>query len=190
MRLFHSISGLFALGAIVAPFAFGNGMVIDNSIVRRTGNLVPLKTRDISLEREQVDIALRHEYADVVVEYILQNRGGPRTVDYAFPVDVQPREEPFEEEIQRSIPKFIIRDNGEALPILRRTEEAIALPDDVISSDGRLLRARRIWWLTKVTFAEAERKVLRVSYSVRTFGTDFAFERASRDSTLRPRTFR
>ncbi len=73
---------------------------------------------------------------------------------------------------------------------LKRVEEPIALPDDVVSSDGHLLKTRRVWLLTKVRFAEDELKTLRVSYKVATFGTDFAFERAARSSTLRPRTFR
>ncbi len=50
------------LAALVIPpvtESLANGMTYDNSVVRRTGNLVPQKTREITLEKENVDITLR-----------------------------------------------------------------------------------------------------------------------------------
>lgn len=181
--------GLLCLG--LAPgLSWANGTPIDRSDVHATGNIRMIREANINLEEEMLRVVMEGDWAEVRAEYHLMNRGGGTTVAYGFPIDyVNPAwcndcDEPSEEDKAKAgkpLRDVRIEVDGEAMTIRELTEPA--------SEAAEPPPSLRTWVVTDLTFGEAQRHVVTVTYRVRNRLDDWAWSN-SFDPAFSPRRFR
>ena len=168
----------FVLAA--APQALANGGAFYTSVVQRTGNLVPMEKRLISLESEELSIRLKGEDAHVNVVYILENRGAEDTVTFGFPVDVATPETAstpngYEWVMSNSIREFKVEDDGRRVEVERVIDKPMGGSDRAAGIDPKIQLVRR-WSTLPLKFEAGKSKRLVVSYIVRCMARDEGFE--------------
>jgi hypothetical protein len=164
-----------------------NGSPIDGSAIHATGNIQPAQYRDIGLEEETLAVTLKGDHAEVVVNYLLVNHGPATTITYGFPVQRMSdyARQDLVPSAATNVDSFTMRDNGNLLSV-----QSSAKPDPVSADEFKEI----LWHVAKLAFAKAERKKLRVSYTVKNFLDDWVTSKDFRPSfsdrtfsyTLRP----
>ncbi len=161
---------------LFAPyFVFANGSPIDGSDIKATGNIRMMQKKDISLEAENLHIVLEGDYAAVRAEYHLTNHGNKTKVTYGFPVDYIPPEERELSEggktSKKPLQEIVIEADGKKL-LTRKYQEP---------KRGKKEKAPdyvRTWIVTDLEFAEADNKVVTVSYKVKNFLNDWVYTKS------------
>ncbi len=158
MRIAAVIFGLVLVGAR----AFGNGGTFDTSAIERTGNLEPVRQTKIALIDEVLKVKLDGEFAEVLVDYTLVNRGGGTTMSYGFPVDVGMS---WIETEKESL-DFVILDNGQRLPIERIIEKVneTSSRQRLWKNDGEAASTRK-WHLVSLKFCAARDEALERAFT-------------------------
>jgi hypothetical protein len=158
--------------------AFANGGVFSASVVQRTGNLVPITAKFISLDQEKLAIRIEEGDAIVDVNYELINRGPATEVAFGFPVDVAtslPTPNGFEYVMSNSLRDFRVTDGAQTLPIERTVEKPLSADERPDGIDSKIELIRR-WSVTSLKFKSGERKQIHVGYRARCVAKDEGFE--------------
>lgn len=179
-----------ALLCLVPALSWANGTPIDRSDVNATGNIRMIRETSISLEEEMLRIVMEGDWAAVRAEYHLVNRGSGTTVAYGFPIDyVNPAwcndcdELSEEDKVKAGKPLRDVRIelDGEPMTIRELIEPA--------SEAAEPPPSLRTWVVTDLTFGEAQRRVVTVTYRVRNRLDDWAWSNRF-DPAFSPRKFR
>ena len=168
------------LGIFATLPAFGNGGSFNASAVYRTGNLVPMEKRLISLETERLNIRIEKDDAMVDVTYTLINRGPTDSVTFGFPVDVATPEtlytpNGYDYVFSNSLRDFAVTDGIGKLKVEKVVDKPLAAPDQPKGIDPKIKIIRR-WSIVMLKFKRGEHKNLTVSYKVRCIALDEGFE--------------
>lgn len=172
------------LVAVLLPcvplLARANGGVFETSAIERSGNLVPMQKRLITLEKETLNVYLDGDRAGVYVTYFLKNNGPDDSVTFGFPIDVATEEtlhtpNGYDYVLGNSIEKFEVKDGGKPVPVEKTIDEPLsdAQRPRGVSSGVKLIRR---WSLMTLKFPRGQRKSLTVSYRVTCASRNEGFE--------------
>lgn len=176
--------------ALAPALSWANGTPIDRSDVNATGNIRMIQKGDIILEEEMLRITIDGDWAAVRAEYHLMNRGGGTTVAYGFPIDYanpawcndcDELSEADKVKAGKPIRDVRIEMDDEAITI-REVRE----PPPNTSEPPPSLRT---WLVTDLTFREAQRRVVTVTYRVRNHLDDWQWSNSFHPA-FSPRRFR
>ncbi len=164
----------------VPSLARANGGTFETSAIGRSGNLVPMQKRLITLEKETLNVYLDGDQAGVHVTYLLKNNGPDDSVTFGFPIDVATEEtlhtpNGYDYVLSNSIEKFEVKDGGKPVPVEKTIDEPLsdALPPLGFDSGVKLIRR---WSLMTLKFPRGQRKSLTVSYRVTCASRDKGFQ--------------
>jgi hypothetical protein len=168
------------LGLFITLPVFGNGGLFNASAVYRTGNLVPMEKRLISLETERLNIRIEKDDAMVEVTYVLVNHGPSDSVTFGFPVDVATPEtlntpNGYDYVFSNSLRDFAVTDGTEEIKVEKVIDKPLAATDQPTGIDPQVKIVRR-WSIVALKFERGEHKSLTVSYKVRCIALDKGFE--------------
>jgi len=168
------------LGLFAALPVFGNGGSFNASAVYRTGNLVPMEKRLISLEKERLNIRIEEDDAMVEVTYTLVNTGPSDSVTFGFPIDVATPEtfnapNGYDYVFSNSLRDFAVTDGIKKLKVEKEIDKPLAKTDEPKGIDSKVKIVRR-WSIVTLGFERGERKSLTVRYKVRCIALDKGFE--------------
>lgn len=174
----RSTGGFAAAALVVAQAASANGGPIGGSRIVGTGDVRFEEVEGVELVSEDLSFVVDGDYVDVDVEYVLENTGQARRIEFAFPVDYvsdnpdfdcfHDSEGAFPDEIER----FAIFLGGEELmPGVFTTDTS-----EIILDDYSFQRST-CWFTTPVDLA-AGSNTLRVSYRYQPYFLDAAFSKS------------
>jgi len=151
-------------------FLLANGGPIDESTIRKVGDLKFINTASISIINEDLAIKIEGDYAEVKVIYTLKNHYNiDEHIFYAFPIDFgfsNIEEEPGWKEEYINFITF--KKNGEVL----QKESQI----DLQTNEGR---TRKHWYFVKFDIGKNEKEVtLEVHYKFKVGFVDFAYSKS------------
>lgn len=164
----------------VPSLARANGGAFETSAIERSGNLVPMQKRLITLETETLNVYLDGDRAGVYVTYLLMNNGPDDSVTFGFPIDVATEQtlntpNGYDYVLSNSIEKFEVEDGGKPVPVEKTIDEP--LPDAQrprgVGSEVKLIRR---WSLMTLKFQRGKHKSLSVNYRVTCAARDEGFE--------------
>jgi hypothetical protein len=117
-----------------APQLLANGGAFNASAVHRTGNLVPMEKRLISLESETVFVDIDGDDASIEVSYLLANHGPDDSVTFGFPVDVATPEtfntpNGYDWVMSNSIRDFKVSDDDRPIPVEKMPDKPLIESD-------------------------------------------------------------
>jgi len=166
---------------LLPTLVFANGGEIDLSDVDRTGNIRLLANQSILLEKEELNIVLDGDYANVLVEYTFRNTGDAQDVDYGFPVDVRNfnSDEMWDElskKLKDTVSGFTITDGSSKI-----------LPIKLIQGEERTVHEQNWeyqiftrWYTTRLHFPANTTSIVRVSYRVKCGLSDMLYTKSFR----------
>ena len=172
------ILALLAL-LLVPSLALANGGPIDVSGTYGVGNITMVEHHDITLEEENLRVEIDGDYADVAVEYKLNNHGPDARITYGFPLDVIIDEYGGEEERpQGEDIKFRIQDESGDLKVTVRTDANGDAPYIIVSDGDMEHKIDRKWFITDLGFQAGRPKILKVTYRCKCRYTDWEFSKS------------
>lgn len=170
--------GFAAAALVVAQSVSANGGPIGASRIVGTGDIRFEQTEGIELASEDLAFVVDGDYVDVDVEYILENNGQARRIEFAFPVDFvsdNPDIECFfdsEEAFPAEVERFSIFLGGEELmPGVFTTDTSEIVLDDYT------FERSTCWFTTPVDLDEGI-NTLRVSYRYQPYFVDAAYSKS------------
>lgn len=174
----RSTGGFVAAALAVAQAASANGGPIGGSRIVGTGDVRFEEVEGVELGSEGLAFVVDGNFVDVDVEYVLENSGEARRIDFAFPVDYvsdnpdidcfHDSEEAFPDEIDRF---SIFLGDEELMPGVFTTDTS------EIELDDGTFRVSTCWFTTPVDLARG-RNTLRVSYRYQPYYVDAAFSKS------------
>ncbi|MDM7993459.1 MAG: hypothetical protein QUS11_09110 [Candidatus Fermentibacter sp.] len=174
----RSTGGFAAAALVVAQAVSANGGPIGGSRIVGTGDIRFEQTEGVELKSEDLAFVVDGDYVDVDVEYILENSGPARRIEFAFPVDYisddydldyfHDPEGAFPDELDRF---SIFLGDVELMPGVFTTDTSEIVLDDYTFK-------RSTCWFTTPVDLEAGSSTLRVSYRYQPYFLDAAFSKS------------
>lgn len=170
----------WAIAVCFTPQLLANGGAFNASAVHRSGNLVPMEKRLISLESESLFIGIDGDDAIVEATYLLANNGPDDSVTFGFPVDVATPEtlatpNGYDWVMSNSLRDFKVLDDDRPVRVEKVIDKPLNKSDRPPGIDPAVKLVRR-WSVMTLTFNREKRKQLKVSYKVRCIAFDKGFE--------------
>lgn len=170
--------GFVSAALVIVSIVSANGGPIGGSRIVGTGDIRFEQTEGVELRSEELAFVVDGDYVDVDVEYVLENTGTARRIEFAFPVDYvsdnpdidcfHDSEEAFPDEIERF---SIFLGDAELMPgvFTKDTSE--------ITLDEGTFQISTCWFTTPVDLVEGS-NTLRVSYRYQPYFVDAAFSKS------------
>ncbi|MEM6719291.1 MAG: hypothetical protein AAF611_08265 [Bacteroidota bacterium] len=154
---------------ILPFFLWANGGPIDESTIKKVGDLKFINTPSVSVVNEDLTIKIEGDYAEVKVTYTLKNRYNfKEDIFYAFPIDFSFSQM---EEVSGWKDEYVdfitFKKNGETL----KKESQI----DLQTNEGR---TKKHWYFVKFDIKEKEEIQLEVHYKYKVGFVDFAYSKS------------
>ena len=154
------------LTAAIGKNALAAGRYLDSHPLYVGGNIVLVSAESVYLEKEDLNIILTPQSAEVDITYVLRNEGGAKTVEYVFPVEIFIGEGVASWEIEG----IKLLDGDEEIEYNRSHEPNSGAANNAIELNGYnfpYFRSVNEYFMAGLEFAEKETKVLSVSYKTK-----------------------
>lgn len=170
--------GFVAAALVIVSVVSANGGPIGASRIVGTGDIRFEETEGVELRSEDLAFVVDGDYVDVDVEYVLENTGPARRIEFAFPVDYvsdNPDIEGFfdsEEAFPGELERFsIFLGDEELMPGVFTTDTSEVFLDEYA------FERSTCWFTTPVDLVEGS-NTLRVSYRYQPYFVDAAYSKS------------
>ena len=174
-RTVKSFIAALLISLSIPVMCHANGWLVAYTGEGNSGHIVPIKTDEIAIEREELNIEYFLDYSIVRVKYHLKNYGDAQTIQYGFPiigaVQLYNEYESNKEIGQVNINKprrYMIKVDGNEVPFIEREERNFAFKRPTWAYEGvawgLILSKLRlaVYYISEIPFERGQERTVEI----------------------------